>query len=93
MKKGDRFAYIQSFMAFNLFNYPNFQDPIINANFGTSDMSGMGDRTNLGDVWHTSAVYQDKIASLNYFIAGGWSQTQPDESGMFNRVKPNWSHS
>jgi hypothetical protein len=82
MKKGDRFAYIQSFLAFDLFNYPNFQDPIINANFGA--LSGMGDRTNLGDVWHTSAVYQDKIVGLNYFVAGGWSQTRPDDSGMFN---------
>lgn len=81
MKKGHRFAYIQSFMAFNLINYPNFQDPIINANFGA--MSGMGARANLGDVWHTSAVYQDKFAGLNYFISGGWSQTRPD-SGLFN---------
>lgn len=82
MKKGDRFAYIQSFMAFNLVNYPNFQDPIINANFGA--MSGMGNRNNLGDVWHTSAVYQDKIAGLNYFVSGGYSKTLPDASGMFN---------
>jgi hypothetical protein len=81
MKKGDRFAYIQSFLAFDLINYPNFQDPIINANFGP--MSGMGPRTNLGDVWHTAAVYQSKVAGLNYFVSGGWSQTQPD-SGMFN---------
>jgi hypothetical protein len=82
LKKDDRFAYIQSFMAYNLINYPNFQDPIINANFG--DMSGMGDRTNLGDVWHTSAVYMDKIAGFNYFLSGGWSQSQPDSAGMFN---------
>lgn len=81
MKKGDRFAYIQSFMAFDVINYPNFQDPIINANFGS--LSGMGDRANLGDIWHTSAVYQDKVVGLNYFVAGGWSQTQPDY-GMFN---------
>lgn len=82
MKKDDRFAYIQSFMAFNVINYPNFQDPIINANFGA--MSGMGDRTNLGNIWHTSAVYQNKVSNLNYFLAGGHSQTQPDSSGMFN---------
>lgn len=82
MKKDDRFAYIQSFMAYDLINYPNFQDPIINANFG--DMSGMGERKNLGDVWHTSAVYMDKVADLNYFVSGGWSQTQPDSNGIFN---------
>lgn len=83
MNKDDRFAYIQSFMAFDVINYPNWQDPIIEANFGT--MSGMGDRTNLGDIWHTAAVYQDKIFGLNYFVSGGWSQTQPDSNaGMFN---------
>jgi hypothetical protein len=82
MKKDDRFAYIQSFMAFDLINFPNFQDPIIDANFGA--LSGLGDRRNLGNVWHTSAVYQDKIVSLNYFVAGGWSQSQPDSSGIFN---------
>lgn len=82
MKKDDRFAYIQSFMAFDVINYPNFQDPIINSAFG--EMSGMGDRRNLGDIWHTAAVYQDKIAGLNYFVSGGYSQTQPNEAGMFN---------
>ena len=82
LSKGDRFAYVQSFMAYDLINYPNFQDPIIDANFG--QMSGMGDRTNLGDVWHNSAVYMDKIAGLNYFVSGGWSQTQPDSGGLFN---------
>ena len=82
MEKGDRFAYIQSFMAFNVINYPNFQDPIINANFGT--ISGMGDRKNLGDIWHNAAVYQSKVANLNYFVSGGHSQTQPDADGMFN---------
>ena len=85
MKKGDRFAYIQSFMAFNLFNYPNFQDPFIDyAAQQPPAAGGYGPRTNLGNVWHTSAVYQDKIAGLNYFIAGGWSQTRPDSSGLFN---------
>jgi len=82
LKKGDRFAYIQSFMAYNIFNYPNFQDPIISANFG--DMTGMGDRNSLGNIWHNSAVYQDKISDFNYFVAGGWSQTQPDYDGFFN---------
>ncbi|MFW2366007.1 MAG: DUF3373 family protein [Desulforhopalus sp.] len=83
MKKGDRFAYIQSFMAFDVINYPNFQDPFINQFFG--EVSGAGPRTNLGDIWHTSAVYQAKFAGLNYFLSGGWSQTQPfSNTGMFN---------
>ena len=44
----------------------------------------MGPRTNLGDVWHTAAVYENKVVGLNYFVAGGWSQTQPNANGMFN---------
>ncbi|MGW8194273.1 MAG: DUF3373 family protein [Desulforhopalus sp.] len=83
MKKGDRFLYLQSYMAFNVINYPNFQDPIINQAFG--EMSGIGPRRNLGDIWHSAGVYQDKFMDLNYFLAGGWSQTQPfNSTGMFN---------
>ncbi|MGB3211211.1 MAG: DUF3373 domain-containing protein [Desulforhopalus sp.] len=78
MKKGDRFAYIQSFLAFDLFNYPNFQDTFTNL---VGIPSVFGPRTNLGDVWHTSAVYMDKVAGLNYFVAGGWSRTLPDDDG------------
>jgi len=84
MQKGDRFAYIQSYVAFNLFNYPNFQDPFVD--FGAQQQpqnGGFGARTNVGNIWHSSAVYEDKIAGLNYFIAGGWSQTHPDANGMF----------
>jgi hypothetical protein len=82
LQKGSRFAYLQSFRAFNVINYPNFQDPIIDANFG--DMSGMGQRENVGNLQHTTAMYMDKIVGLNYFIAGGWSRTDPNEKGMFN---------
>jgi len=82
MKKDDMFAYIQVFKAFNVINYPNFQDPIINANFGT--LSGMGDRKNLGNILHTAAVFQNKVSNFSYFASGGWSQTQPDADGMFN---------
>ena len=82
LKKGDRFAYVQSFMAYDVFNYPNFQDPIIDANFGA--MTGFGARRSLGDILHTSAVYQDKVVGLNYFVSGGWSETMPDDNGFFN---------
>jgi hypothetical protein len=84
LEKGPRNFQIQSFMAFNLFNYPNFQDPIINANFG--NMSGMGLRKTSGNLLHTTSVYQDKYASLNYFIAGGWSKSLPDHDGLFNDI-------
>jgi hypothetical protein len=82
LKKGDRFLYAQSFLAANIVNYPNFQDPIIDANFGA--LSGMGDRDNLGNILHSTATYMDKIAGLNYFVTGGWSRTDPNESGMLN---------
>ena len=80
LKRGDRFMNIQSFAVVNMFNYPNFQDPIINAMAADS----MGDRYTEGNIYHTSAVYQDKISNLTYFIAGGWSQTDPGGTGMFN---------
>ena len=82
ISKDHRNLVIQSFMAFNLFNYPNFQDPIINSQFG--NMSGMGPQKTSGNLLHTSSVYEDKYKSLNYFIAGGWSMTRPDQSGFFN---------
>ncbi len=82
LQKGDRFVYLQSFLAANVVNYPNFQDPIIDANFGS--ISGMGPRVNVGNIQHTAATYMDKIAGLNYFVAGGWSMTDPNEQGMFN---------
>jgi len=82
LQKGDRFLYLQSFLAANVFNYPNFQDPIIDANFGA--MSGMGPRDTNGNIVLTGATYMDKIAGLNYFVAGGWSRTDPNANGMLN---------
>lgn len=82
LQKGDRFLYLQSFLAANVVNYPNFQDPIIDQMFGS--MSGMGDRQNVGNINHTGATYMDKIGDFNYFVAGGWSHTDPNEQGMFN---------
>lgn len=84
---GDRLLAMQSFMAFNLFNYPRFEDPAVNAGFASNPL--FGDRETGGNLLHTSAVYLDKIGPLNYFLAGGWSQTQPDESGLFNGRTPN----
>ena len=80
--KDNRLLNFQTFMVFNVFNYPNFQDPIINQAFG--DMSGMGARQDLGNLWHTDVVYQDKVSDFRYFISGGYSQSQPNANGMFN---------
>ena len=80
MKKGNRFLNIQSFAVMNMFSYPNFQDPIINAM--APDL--MGENHTEGNIYHTTAVYQDKVANFTYFVAGGWSRTDPGGNGMFN---------
>ena len=80
--KGTRLLNLQTFGVFNAFNYPNFQDPIINATF--AEASGFGDRLNVGNLFHTDAVYQDQIDNLRYFVSAGWSQTKPNDNGMFN---------
>lgn len=80
-KKDNRFLYFQSYMIFNAFNFPKFDNEDMN-DFYTFFL---GERQDIGDVLHTSAVYQDKWEKLNYFIAGGWSRTMPDsDTGMFN---------
>lgn len=85
MKKDNRFMNIQSFLAVNVFSYPDFQDPVINmlATMPRNE-GGYGAREQVGNILHTTAIYQDKISDVNFFAAGGWSQTQPDGSGMFN---------
>ena len=80
MKQGNRFVNIQSFLAMNVFNYPQFQDPVIDMMAADS----FGARQNVGNILHTTGVYQDKFGPVNIFAAAGWSQTQPDSSGMFN---------
>jgi len=84
-KQGPRFMNIQVFGAFNLFNYPSFGSDFINA-FAPVQY---GTQTNMGNMFHTSAVYMDKIDNLNFFIAGGWSRSDPDSTGMFNTATPN----
>jgi len=84
-KKGPRFLNVQTFEAFNLFNYPAFSSDFVSYGAGLPQSSGgYGPQVNLGNVYHTSGVYMDKINNLNYFIAGGWSRTDPNENGMFN---------
>jgi len=84
LQKGDRFLYAQSYMAMNVINYPNFQDPVINSPDGFAVMSGMGPRDNVGNINHSGLMYMDKVASLNFFVTGGWSRTDPNDNGMFN---------
>lgn len=84
INKDNRFMTIQSFLAANIVNVPDgvtFMNPLEQA-LGTGD--GILDRENIGDIYHTSFVYMDKAENLNYFLAGGWSRTDPsgfDEMG------------
>lgn len=80
LQKGPRFLYLQMFGAFNLFNYPAFSSDLVNAYASTY----YGDQKNLGNLYHTAAVYMDKIGDLNYFLAGGWSHSDPNSNGLFN---------
>jgi hypothetical protein len=87
-KKGDRFFNFQSFGAFNMFNVPdniNFVNPIEfatweddNTQYNPLDpnMDLTLNRANLGDIFHTSAVYMSKFDNLNYFVTVGWSRTK-----------------
>ncbi len=79
-KKGTRFAYIQSFLVMDAFNFPEFD----NKDTNTFYEFFLGDRANIGNILHTSATYQDKFQNLNYFLNLGWSRTDPDDDGMFN---------
>lgn len=109
--QNDRFVYFQSYIAMDVFNYPDMDQGIVdavNASLGNAALAmaasappnGYGllpaaygpilagmtpmDRDNIGDIYHTSALYKDKWQNLNYFVAGGWSQTNPNQNGMFN---------
>ena len=83
MKKGSRFLNIQSFLAVNVFNRPTFTDAFTEYGYQYGN-DGMWAQQEVGDILHSSFVYQDKVADLNFFAVGGWSRTDPNENGMFN---------
>ncbi|MEN8257940.1 MAG: DUF3373 family protein, partial [Thermodesulfobacteriota bacterium] len=41
--------------------------------------NGVLDRQNMGNIFHTAAVYMDKIDNINYFVTLGWSHTDPND--------------
>ncbi len=89
-KKGNRFANIQSFAAFDIMNVPdnvNFPNPIeyylyqagqITYDPTVRSQNLLLDRENMGNIYHTSAVYMDKYQDLHYFVVGGWSRTKAE---------------
>ena len=94
--KGGRFFSIQSFSAFNMFNVPdgvNFVNPVeyyawqhdaSQYDPTNSQKNLMLDRANLGNIYHTDAVYYNTVQNLNYFLTAGWSRTKAngvDEMG------------
>lgn len=77
--KGPRLLNVQLFEAFNLINTPEgvtFPNPLEQA--GLVSGNGILDKAHLGNIYHTSFVYMDKVADLNWFVAGGWSRTDPE---------------
>ncbi|MDH4319169.1 MAG: DUF3373 family protein, partial [Desulfobulbaceae bacterium] len=91
-EKENTFLNVQVFEAFNLVNTPdgvNFQNPLEQA--GLVNGNGILDRQNLGNMYHSSFVFLDKVSDLNYFLSGGWSHTKPagyDELG--NSLLGSW---
>ncbi|MBU0485710.1 MAG: DUF3373 domain-containing protein [Proteobacteria bacterium] len=96
-QKGNKSLIFQTFGAFNLFNVPGdtyFPNPLEEADKKLTEEAGgtyVGntylDRKNMGNLYHTSAVYMDKVENinLNWFLAAGWSRTDPkgtDELGV-----------
>ncbi|MBP7926644.1 MAG: DUF3373 family protein [Desulfobulbaceae bacterium] len=83
--KGSRFLTVQAFGVYNLYNYPAFSSDFVR--FGAAmpqDQGGYGEQYDLGQMYHTTGVFMDKVSNLNYFLAGGWSRTDPNGRGMFN---------
>lgn len=77
-QKGPRFLNLQAFEVFNLYNYPTF------ANEGVKQYYDINvGQKNLGNLYHTSGIFMDKFSNINYFIAGAWSHSDPNENRMF----------
>jgi len=93
MQSGYRFLNIQAFEAFNIINTPDgvtFPNPLELSGL-VPFQNGILDKTNLGNIYHTTVVYMDRIGDLNWFVAGGWSRTDPagyDEVG--NSLLGSW---
>ena len=84
-KKGSRLLNLQAFGVYNLYNYPAFTSDFVRyAAAFPQEQGGYGAQKDLGQMYHTSGVFLDKVSNLNYFVAAGWSHTDPNGQGMFN---------
>jgi outer membrane murein-binding lipoprotein Lpp len=62
MQKGSRLWNIQAFGVYNLFNYPAFSDQLTRVGAAyPPDQGGFGAQKDLGQLYHTSTIYTDKI--------------------------------
>jgi len=92
LQRGPRLLNLQAFEAFNLVNTPdgiNFPNPLELS--GITAGNGILDKSNLGNLYHTTLIYMDKVSNFNYFLVGGWSRTDPegyDEAG--NSLLGSW---
>ncbi|MDH5525129.1 MAG: DUF3373 domain-containing protein [Desulfobulbaceae bacterium] len=69
----------------------NIEDVMDLAAIQAGAANGILDRANLGDIYHTSVVYKDKVDNFNFFVSGSWSHTNPrgwDEAG--NSLLTSW---
>ncbi|GAB4339281.1 MAG: DUF3373 domain-containing protein [Desulfobulbaceae bacterium] len=79
LESGYRFLNIQMFEAFNIVNTPegvDFPNPLEMGGLISGD--GWLDKANLGNIYHSTIVYMDRVGDLNFFVAGGWSRTDPE---------------
>lgn len=92
-QSGNRLLNLQVFEAFNLVNTPDgvtYPNPLELSGL-VPYQNGILDKQNLGNIYHTTLVYMDKVGDLNWFVSGGWSRTDPsgyDELG--NSLLGSW---
>ena len=70
LQSGYRLLNIQVFEAFNIVNTPDgvdFPNPLELA--GLVSGNGILDKAHLGNIYHTTVVYMDKVGNLNWFLS------------------------
>lgn len=83
-KKDNRFVYLQSYVAMDVFNYPDWANADEYTVTSDGTMYTAAGRKNIGNIFHTVGTFMDKLQNLNYFVSGAWSRSDPNELGMLN---------